>query len=229
MRKWGAAAMVVLVASLAAAALPGTSSAANECNGIPRCVPIEGPWVSVPRDGEVVFALQCPHKQGIVGGTDADASSIDIRVSFDGIPGSPVAFGRTTHTQALFRAVSAHHAGGAFKPAIGCIPAPSSVRNTIAAKPTPSGPPLDLKFTNVPLTPGAQKTVTISCPQGESLVDAWSATAFDSATPPAPGLASAIRVQTHQVGAKVLLAVSASEALPASAHAQVQVGVRCAS
>jgi hypothetical protein len=220
--------IVAAVAALAVAAVPGTASAANECNGIPRCLPVEGPWVNVPANGEVVFALSCPEGKGVVAGTDGQATSTDIRATFDGILGAPVAFGRTTNTAALFRAVSAHHKAGAFKPFIGCIPSPSAVRNTIAAKVTPVGPPLDLVFKMVSLLPGAQRTVTISCPAGETLVDTWNATAFASPGPPAPGFASAIHVQAHQVGAKIRVALSASEALPATAQAQVQVGVRCA-
>jgi hypothetical protein len=221
-------ALAALVAVLAVAGLPGRASAANECNGIPRCVPVAGPWVVVPAHGEAVFVLSCPKGQGIVAGTDGQASSLDVRASFDGILGSPVAFGRTTHTSVLFRAVSAHHRVGAFKPFIGCIPAPSAVRNTIAAQAAPVGPPLDYVSRIVKLNPGFQRVVTLACPSGESLVDSWNATAFDSTKPPQLGVASAIAVRTRVVGKQVHLQVTASEALPAGINAEVQVGVRCA-
>ncbi len=217
-----------LVLALSLAALPGTAGAANECSGIPRCLPVEGPWVTVPAYGETVFALSCPGGKGIVGGTDGLASSTDIRVSFDGILGSPVAFGRTTHTAALFRAVSAHHKAGSFKPFIGCIPSPSAVRNTTAVQPTSVGPPLDLHFKVVPLNPGFQHVITLTCPAGETLVDSWNSTAFSTVKPPPPAIASAIRVQTRIVGSRVQMAVTASEALPSTAGAEVQLGVRCA-
>jgi hypothetical protein len=220
-----AAAFVML---LAVAALPGPAGAANECNGIPRCLPVEGPWVAVPANGEVVYALACPQRKGIIAGTDGLATSIDIRASFDGILGSPVAFGRTTNTAALFRAVSARHRAGAFKPFIGCVPTPSAVRNTTAATSTPVGPPLDLRFASLQVKPGFQRVVMLSCPSGEALVDSWNAAAFTTAKPPAPGLAGAIRVRSHPVGARVQMSISVSEALPASAGAQVQLGVRCA-
>lgn len=220
--------LAALVALLAVAALPGPAGAANECNGVPRCLPVEGPWVAVPASGEVVYGLACPQRKGIIAGTDALATSTDIRASFDGILGSPVAFGRTTNTAVLFRAVSAHHQPGAFKPFIGCIPTPSAVRNTTAASSTPVGAPLDLQFSSLPIKPGYQRVVMLSCPAGEALVDSWNATAFATAKPPAPGLAGAIRVQSHSVGARVRVSISASEALPAGARAQVQLGVRCA-
>jgi hypothetical protein len=220
--------LAALVALLAVAALPGLARAANECNGIPRCLPVEGPWVAVPASGEVVYGLSCPQRKGIIAGTDALATSTDIRASFDGILGSPVAFGRTTNTAVLFRAVSARHKAGAFKPFIGCIPTPSAVRNTTAAKATPVGPPLDLRFASLQIKPGFQRDVVLSCPAGETLVDSWNATAFSTVKPPAPGLASAIRVQSHLVGSRVRVSITASEALPAGAGAQVQLGVRCA-
>jgi hypothetical protein len=219
---------VVALAALAATALPGRVGAANECAGIPRCIPVAGPWVAVPAHGEVKFALECPRGRGIVGGTDAQASSLDVRATFDGIIASPVSFGRTTLSSAFFRAVSATHRPGAFKPFIGCIPAENQISNTLSSKITPLGPPLDLKSKLVRVNPGFQRSVSVSCPADESLVDSWNATAFTAAPPPAPGLASAIRVQTKIAGHRATLSISVSEALPPASRAEVQVGVRCA-
>ena len=166
--------------------------------------------------------------KGIVAGTDGQGSSLDIRASFDGILGAPVAFGRTTHTSALFRAVSAHHkrrlvqaVHRLYSVTVGCSEYDRSHGDSGRSA-------LDLVFKTVPLNAGAQKTLTIQCPSGETLVDTWNATAFNTNGPPPPGFASAIRVKAKQVGAKVQVAMSASEALPSSAKAQVQVGVRCA-
>jgi hypothetical protein len=223
--------LLAFVAALGVAAVPGSSIAAataNECNGIPRCIPVAGPWVAVPARGEVVFSLRCPGG-GVVAGTDGLGSTRDVRGTFDGILGSPVAFGRTTHSQALFRAVSAHHRAGYFEPFIGCVPSPSSVANTIASEVTPVGPPLDYVARIINVNPGFQRTITLSCPAGESLVDSWSATAFATPRPPPPGLGSAIAVKARVIGRKARLLVTASEALPSGLHTQVQVGVRCAS
>jgi len=221
-------ALASLVCALAVMAVPGTAGAQNECNGVPTCIPVEGPWVVLPARGEVKFALSCPQGKGIVAGTDVLASSLDVHVTFDGNLGAPVAFGRTTSTGVLFRAVSGRHRAGSFKPFIGCIPAPASVRNTIAAKPTPAGPPLHLLSKLVKLNPGFQKVVTLGCPTGEALVDSWSTPSFDTIDEPDPGLASAIAVKTTISGDRARLAISASEALPAGSHAEVQIGVRCA-
>jgi hypothetical protein len=131
-------------------------------------------------------------------------------------------------SSAFFRAVSATHRPGAFKPFIGCIPAENQISNTLSSKITPLGPPLDLKSKLVRVNPGFQRSVSVSCPADESLVDSWNATAFTAAPPPAPGLASAIRVQTKIAGHRATLSISVSEALPPASRAEVQVGVRCA-
>jgi hypothetical protein len=216
------------LAALAVAAVPGGAGAAGECNGIPRCIPVEGPWVAVPPTGEAKFMLQCPQGRGVIAGTDAQATSQDVRGTFDAILGSPVSFGRSTSTTVLFRAVSAHHRAGLFKPFIGCIPAPTSVRNTIATPVMPLGAPLDLRAVTMKLTPGFQRKVTIACPNGESLVDTWNATAFLGANPPSPALAAAVQVRSRIVKGHAEVQIFASEALPRSAQAELQVGVRCA-
>jgi hypothetical protein len=217
-----------LVAALTVLAAPGVAGAAGECNGIPRCIPVEGPWVAVPANGEAKFMLQCPQGRGIVAGTDAQASSQDVRATFDAILGAPVSLGRSTNSAALFRAVSAHHHAGLFKPFIGCIPAPSAVRNTIATKASPLGAPLDLRAVTLRLTPGFQRTVTLACPNGETLVDSWTSTAFGSTVPPPPALASAVTVKSRIVKGQARMTIFASEALPRSVQAQLQIGVRCA-
>ena len=222
--------MAGVVAVLAVAAIPATgSAAANPCTGIPKCIPVAGPWVAVPASGEVDYALSCPGGKGVVAGTDGEASSTDVRASFDAILGAPVAFGRSTNTAVLFRAVSARHRTGWFKPFIGCIPLPSSVRNTVASQSSPLGAPLTYVARTLSVTPGFQRTVTLTCPAGDSLVDSWSAAASSSASPPTAWFGKAVLVQTKLGARKAQLLVSVNETLPRGLGAQVQVGVRCAS
>jgi hypothetical protein len=221
--------LVSLVAALAVAVLPSGSGAANECNGVPRCIHVQGPWVAVPISGEAEYMLECPQGRGVIAGTDALASSLDIHATFDAILGSPVAFGRSTGSSVLFRAVSGRHRPGLFKPFVGCIPSPTQLRNTIATQATPVGPPLELKAVVVKLSPGVFRAVSISCGRGQRLVDSWSARAFASAKPPPAALATAIELQTRINGRRAQLSIGTSEALPANAHAGVQLGVRCAS
>jgi hypothetical protein len=208
-----------------AAAPPATVVAGKECSGIPRCVSVPGPWVAVPAAGEVDYLLVCPGGKGIVGGTDALVSSQTVAVSFDGIPGSPVAFGRTTNYEVLFRAVSGSHRPGLFEPFIGCIPTQSQQRNTTGV--LPLGAPLVLKATSLSPTAGATDAESLGCPRGEQLVDSWTATAFAAHTPPPASLAEAVRVASIVRRGVAAATVAASGTLPAAAHTLVQLGVRC--
>jgi hypothetical protein len=230
-RRGGALALAAAAAAaLLAAAVtpPPPARAAGECNGLPRCISVPGPWVAVPASGEVDYLLECPGAKGVVGGTDALVSSQAVHVSFDGIPGSPVAYGRTTSFQVLFRAVSGDHRAAVFQPYIGCIPVQGSGRITTGvAAVLPLGPPLDLKAEDVPLGPGVERSVSVACGIGEHLVDSWTATAFATAAPPRPELAATVSVHGGVNGGVASAALEGSEALPASAHALVQLGVRC--
>jgi hypothetical protein len=221
--------LAAFVVALAATAIPSTGLAANECSGIPKCVPVEGPWVQVPATGEVEYELACPGGKGVVAGTDGEGSSTDIRASFDAILGAPVAYGRSTHTAVMFRAVSAHHKAGWFKPFIGCIPLPSSVRNTVATQASPLGAPLTYVGTVIRISPGFQRAFTLACPAGNSAVDTWSATGSNAASPPPAGVGNAVNIQTKLSGRQARVLVSASETLPRGLGLVVQVGVRCAS
>jgi hypothetical protein len=219
-------ALALTVAALAAIAAAPGAGATTECQGLPTCIDVPGPWVAVPAHGEALFLLQCPRRQGIAGGTDALASSADVHVTFDGLLGGPVAPGRTTGSFVLFRGVSGRHQLGLFEPRIGCVPSPNSGPQTTALVISPAGPPLDLAAANIPLAPGTVRHLTLGCPQGESLVDSWSATAFPN--PVSPALAQAVRIRSSDHGGKVSVTIDPSETLPRTAHALVQVGVRCA-
>jgi hypothetical protein len=221
-------ALLVVVAALTGAAVPAGGNAANECSGIPRCISVAGPWVAVPATGEVMFLLDCPQQQGVVGGTDAVATSSDIRASFDGILGSPVAFGRTTTRYAMFRAVSASHKGGAFRPYLGCIPTASPPPSTTAAKIKPVGPPLDLKSTSIPVIAGTVKRASFGCGTNERLVDSWNVTTFATTDPPPAAYNAMIRVKRVVHGDQASITVMTASTLPGGAQAQVQLGVRCA-
>jgi hypothetical protein len=225
MRRPVPVALLAVVATLAAGA--GSAGAANECQGLPKCIAVPGPWVVVPARGGAQFLLECPGGKGVIGGTDVRVTTQAVVVSFDGIPGSPVAYGRTTNYEALFRGVSSNARPGAFEPFLGCLPTQGATRNTTGVTVEPHGPPLQLIAKSIALGPAVQRTARLGCPTGERLVDSWTATAFGSAKPPPPGLASAIRVSAAIQGGAAVATISASEALPPDSHALVQLGVRC--
>ena len=91
---------VVLLAVCVVAATAAVSSTdaaiGRECDGVPTCIDVPGPWVSVRAGAETRFLLDCPYRRGIVAGLDAQVTSRAVNVTFDGLLGSPVAPGRTT-------------------------------------------------------------------------------------------------------------------------------------
>jgi hypothetical protein len=223
----------VLATALAALGVAGAGSVSaqvqtKECNGIRACISVPGPWVVVPARAEVTYLLECPRRRGIVGGLDALASSRDVRVSFAANLGAPVSPGTTTTRYAVFRAVTATGRRGAFKPVIGCIPVDSGGRSTTAVRLTTPGAPLEYAQTTFLLRPGIKRTTTIGCAGRQRLVGTWHAVAFRTAAVPRLPLADAVRVQRTRKGAHVAVTISASEALPRGAKAEVQVGVVCA-
>ena len=93
-------ALVAFVAALAAAAaFAPVGGATNECRGIQACIRVPGPWVVVPPQGRPLYLLSCPGGRSVVGGLDAQVTSRDVRVSFDGADRRTGAAGR--HDDAL--------------------------------------------------------------------------------------------------------------------------------
>ncbi len=219
-------AVSALVVAAALPVLASSQTATRECNGIRNCLRAEGPWVIVPARETANYLLDCPRRRGVVGGLDAVASSSDVRISFSGQLGSPVAPGMTTTRYAFFSAISARHRPGSFQPRIGCIPTDSSARSTTAVRAVP-GPPLLMAATTVRLRPGSVRTATIGCIPGQQLVDSWHAVAFRTRQAPDAGLADAVRVTRTTSGRQVAVTISTSEALPLQARAEVQLGVMC--
>jgi hypothetical protein len=217
-----------VVLALAAVVLPAGSGATNECRGIQTCISVPGPWVVVPPHGEAQFLLQCPRRQGVVGGLDALATSRDVRVTFDALLGSPVGPGTTTSRDAFFRGVSARGHRGAFQPYLGCIPVTSGGRSTTAIRPTPTGPPLDRVATTIRLAPGMRQTLAQPCPKGERIVSGWTAIAFGTQLPPDLSLADAVEVNRSVRGGRLVVSVRTGEARLAPAVALLQIGAACA-
>ena len=220
----------VLVAALSAGAFAAHAATpeTKECTGIKDCLRAQGPWVVVPAHGIASYLLDCPRRRGVVGGTDALASSADVRVWFDGQLSAPVAPGRTTTRYAFFHAISAAHRRGFFQPRDGCIPVNPKARSTTSASVLVlPGAPLSLAATTIKLRPGVVRTSTIGCVPGQKLVDSWYAVGFRTVSPPGVGLADAIQVQRTVTRKKVTVSIATSEALPTGSAAEVQLGVMC--
>ena len=223
--------LVSFVAALAmAAAFPALGGATNECRGIQACISVPGPWVLVTRAVPAQYLLACPNGQGVVAGLDVQATSRDVRVSFDGRIGAPVGPGVTTTRSVLFRAISLAAGRQAFQPLVGCVRGGGGGRSTVSAraKPTPGGAPLERFAQTVVVRSGLQRTAAVRCPANERYVDSWSALAFRTQLPPDLAQVDAIRLQKVVQKGKVRVVAAATDALSPDAHAVVQAGVECA-
>lgn len=223
-------ALAALVAALAGvAAFVPAAGATNECHGIQACIRVAGPWVVVPARGKAVYLLTCPGGRSIVGGLDAQVTSRDVRVGFDGRLGAPVQPGSTTTRYALFRAVSVSNRVQAFQPLLGCVPLQGGGgRSTVSAFVSPPGQSLEYRSRITVVAPGSVGFAKVACTGKERLVGSWHALAFRTTKPPALDDAGRVRATTVVVGKQVVVTASASDGLSIDAHAIVQAGAECA-
>jgi hypothetical protein len=223
-------ALLALVAALAvAAAFAPAGSATNECHGIQSCIRVPGPWVIVPAHGTADYLLTCPNGRSVVGGLDAQATTRDVRVSFDGRLGAPVQPGQTTTRYAFFHAVNVSAKEQAFQPLLGCIPTQGGGgRSTVSARVVPVGQALEYRSRIVLVGPGDVKFGRVACQKTEKLVGGWHAIAFRTKQPPNLANVGLVSARHAVVGKKVVVTASSTDALSPDAHAIVQVGAECA-
>lgn len=210
-------------------------SPTKECRNVKSCVGVVGPWVAVNASGESTYLFGCPLRHGfVVGGTDARASSNDVRVWFDGQLGTSNAF-PTASTKGgavlLFHAVTRDGKSGSFQPIVGCVSlTQKSKRSTVAVTPGVSpAASLDLRANKVVLGPRGRRTVSVRCPRPETLVGSWKAVAFDTTGPPDPLYARAVRIETVVSGDQVNAAFQVRDVLlaPLAPRSWVQIGAMC--
>ena len=198
------------------------------------CITVNGPWVAVPARGEATFLLECPKRQGTVGGVDVLASSTDVRVTWDaGVPSAPIrGGGNTTGPYLLFHAVSATGKPGLMQPWIGCLPnPPTNPRSTTSARVvaiTKPGKPVDLWQTSVPLHAGRQTASRACGGKGERLLSGWQATAFKVDSAPSTALAAHVHAAVVVGDVRVAASIATSAGIPAGDEPEVQVGAVCA-
>ena len=204
--------------------------ATSECHGITACIRVPGPWVSVPANGQAEYLLTCPQGRSIVGGLDAQVTSRDVRVEFDGRLGAPVQPGVTTTRYAYFRAVSISKHDQLFRPFLGCIPTQGGGgRSTVSARTvTPPGQSLEYRSRIVLVGPGTVKFGRVSCQGKEKLVGAWHAVAYRTKKPPPAAHTGHVKVTRVIVGKKVVVTASATDSVSIDVHPLVQVGAICA-
>jgi hypothetical protein len=221
---------LAIVAALAvAAATAPAGGATNECRGIQQCIRVPGPWVVVPAHGTATYLLTCPQGRSVVGGLDAQVTSREVHVWFEGRLGAPVQPGQTTTRYALFRAVSTSPRVQVFQPLLGCIPTQGGGgRSTVSARVSPPGTALEYRSRIVVIGPGDVKFAKVSCKAAEQLTGAWHAVAFRTKAPPDLAHVGLISARHVVFGKQVVVTASSTDALSVDAHAIVQAGAECA-
>lgn len=225
-----AATLALLAAAAALQALP--AGAADECRGLPVCIPVEGPWVVIPAPGPASrfpsssWYLACP--QGVVGGLDARLTSRAVDVGFTGLLGSPVNPGITTERAVVVRGryTGRPPRATAFKPFIGCIPAAGGARIPTGAAAVPPGRPTVWRVRTIPLPPGRAVTAVHRCGPGERLV-AWSrAVGLRSPLQPTQEQLRAVAASLSRRGGRLIARARAGLVL-AGIRAELQVQALC--
>ena len=193
-----AAALAVLVAP--------SAQAADECRGLPVCIPVAGPWVAIPatsssddRYPRRSWRMKCP-EGSIVAGVDARLTNRAVDMSFSGILGSPVNPGITTTDEVVFTGTYTGNAlrPAGFRPFIGCVPAAGGGRIPTAVKP---GSPTRLAVRTVSFQTTA--SATISCARGERLISSTHAVALRSGREPGISQLAGVRSQLLSEGGRV--------------------------
>ena len=219
-------------------------SRTHECENVPKCIGVTGPWIVVPAHGIATFLVNCPNTRTfLVGGTDALTSSSEIRVWFDGPLGSPL--GTPSHLPTgralsnagsvlLFHAQSNDGRMGSFEPALGCIKLVQSTKRSTLSVLAPAGSsantpsaPVDLRTKAIPLGPGARLVVKSSCLKRESLVGSWTALGFDTDGPPDLSHVNDVKIATRVANNAVGVVITTRTSLPVPPPTEVQLGAMC--
>lgn len=212
-------------AAFAVLAVP-SAGAADECRGLPVCIPVAGPWVVIPDSSTAAdryprrsWRMKCP-EGSVVGGVDARLTHREVDMTFSGLLGSPVNPGITTTSEVVFTGTYTGSAlrPTAFRPFVGCIPTAGGGRIPTAVKP---GSPTLLRVRVVSFTRTAR--VSHRCPRGERLVSSTHAVAFRSGREPSIARLAGVRSElVNRAGRLVGSARMNGAARNAPAKLQIQ-------
>lgn len=205
--------------------------AADECAGLPVCLPVAGPWVVLPAgpSSRADWELRCPRAGYVVAGTDARLAEPEIDVSLRGETGSPVAPGVITSRAVLFSGVyvGERRASTTFRPFIGCMPTSGgggrALTGVAALRPTRL---VTRRVSERRVPAGGSARAVAACRGGETLVGASHALAFRMPAPPSRRAIAAVRATRTVDGRRGTVSASATSALPAGV-AVVQVIAHC--
>lgn len=234
----------VLAGIVAVAALVASSPAAQagtECNGLPVCIPVAGPWVKVPAQSgsrrlPTYYRQSCP-QGAVIGGLDAEVTHRSIELTFAGTLGGPISPGVTTATAAVFAGTETGRLPlpTAFKPLLGCIPGGGGGRGRTVRQPTRSltsaaaerGDPTIRRVKSFRLRAGRTATGSLRCGPGELLVAFTQAIAFHMKRAPTARQLAAVEARASVRDGRVRVAGRAGTVVR-GLTVRVQIQVVCA-
>jgi hypothetical protein len=236
------AAIAVVLSVVALGVAAESASAADECRGLPVCLPVAGPWVVIPapapgeRTSTVTWELRCPLRGYIVAGVDARLGDAAIDVSFRGENGAPVAPGITTGRSVFFTATYAGTVSKrtVFRPFAGCVPTQGGGgrAQTVHVPRTPAavrpGRPIERVVTRARFGAGATRTAAAVCQRGDRLVGSSHAFGFHSRLEPGRSLLGLADASHVERGTRAVGRGTASPALPGGMQVELQVHALCA-
>jgi len=217
-------------AALAAGAA-APAGAGSECEGLPACIRVVGPWVQVPAgSAPTYYRLSCPGPGQTIGGLDADKSG-RVEVTFLGARGGPISPGVTVGRQAVFVGRPANGLA-TFRPLLGCIPASGGgARSRTVYEPPRSTyaavEPVLRRVKTVRVTGALEQNVSHGCRAGERLLSFSSAVAFRTVKPPTREQLATVVATAGRSGTRITVRIHTDPEL-GGLRAEVQVHALCA-
>ncbi len=231
----------LLLGALVAAAIGAgggapVANAGTECEGLPECIRVVGPWVSVPAGPTpTYFSVRCPGPGQTVGGLDADRprGRNGVELSFLGALGGPVGPGITTGREIIFVALATVPRAVTFRPLLGCIPtAGGGGRSRTSFEPTrtlsavaQARPTVTRRVKSIRLAATANQTASHACRPAERLLAFSTAIGFRTRTAPSTAQLAAIRTSARRVGKRVVVTVQGRP--PDGVRVELQIHAVC--
>ncbi|MBA2333067.1 MAG: hypothetical protein H0V94_09790 [Actinobacteria bacterium] len=231
----------LFLVALAAAALGSgagapAATAGTECEGLPECIRVVGPWVSVSAGSTpTYFRVRCPGPGQTIGGLDADypRGGGGVDVTFLGALGGPVGPGVTTGREIVFVAFATRPRAGTFRPLLGCIPATGGGgRSRTSYEPTrtpagvaQTGPTLTRRIKTVRLRQFARQSASQSCRPAERLLAFSTAIAFRTRSAPSAAQLASIHAIGRRADKRVVATVRGRP--PAGVRVELQIHAVC--
>jgi hypothetical protein len=214
---------LLLVTCAALVAAPG-ASASVECDGVPDCRSVEGPWVAVPSLDDasdvVIWDVRCPNGTSLAGSDwVADSTRAGLAVAAEQFPDLELYSG----VDLAFIGLNQTRTARTFQPLIGCQNSAGSTRAVAAG--APNGPTRRIVTRTV--RPERRAVYRHRCPGGERLVRSGSGVGFfEDDSPTARELAD-LEVTRTQRNGRVRVRVETGDLVGDDERVRIQIHAIC--